>query len=77
MDWDVLGIALLLVLAGLYFLESEKTQAVVDNRPVAAPRPARNALERAWMAEPVQVFMRQLLAARQRRARQWQVGTRY
>ncbi len=75
MDWNLLGIALLLTLAGFYFLETEKARALVDDA-VPALKPARTALERAWLAQPVHVFMRQLLAARQRRAFQWQVGPR-
>lgn len=74
MDWNLLGIALLLTMVGFYFLESEMSKATLDERPVGRLKPARNALEKAWMAEPVQVFMRQLLAARQRRANQWRVG---
>jgi len=71
MDWNVLGVALLLILSGLYFLETERVKAPVQNLTVRALKPARTALERAWHAEPLQVFMRQLLAARQRRSNLW------
>jgi hypothetical protein len=76
MDWNLLGIALLLTLAGLYFLETEKARALVDECAVPALKPARTALERAWQAEPVHIFMRQLLSARQRRALRWQMQAR-
>lgn len=76
MDWNLLGIALLLTLAGLYFLETEKARALIDECAVPALKPARNALERAWQADPVHVFMRQLLSARQRRACGWHLRGR-
>lgn len=71
MDWNVLGIALLLILSGLYFLETERVKAPEQKLTVRALKPARSALERAWHVEPLQVFMRQLLAARQRRSSLW------
>lgn len=76
MDWNLLGIALLLTLCGFYLLESELARAPLRDLPAQVVKPARTALERAWLAEPVKVFMRQLLAVRQRRdARQaWHPG---
>ena len=71
MDWNTLGIALLLTLSGLYFLETERNKAPLQELPARVLKPARNALERAWQTEPVQVFMRQLLAARHRRSNLW------
>lgn len=71
MDWNLLGVALLLTLSGLYFLESELTRAPLQDIPVRVLKPARTALERAWHTEPVQVFMRQLIAARHRRSDLW------
>ncbi|MCP8884639.1 hypothetical protein NIM87_14065 [Devosia sp. XJ19-1] len=71
MDWNLLGVALLLTLSGLYFLESERNRAPLQELPVRVLTPARTALERAWMTEPVQVFMRQLLSARHRRSNLW------
>lgn len=71
MDWNSLGIALLLTLSGLYFLETERNKAPMQELPNLVLKPARTALERAWQTEPVQVFMRQLLAARQRRSDLW------
>ena len=71
MDWNLLGIALLLTLSGLYFLETERNSAPLQDLPARMLKPARTALERAWHNEPVQVFMRQLLAARQRRSNLW------
>lgn len=71
MDWNILGIALLLTLSGLYFLETERNKALVLERPVKLLRPAQNAIERAWQTEPVQVFMRQLMAVRNRRSDLW------
>ena len=72
MNWDLLGIAVLLTLAGLYMLESALSTAPgQQDAPVPALRPARTVAERAWLAEPVQVFLRQLLAARHRRATGW------
>lgn len=71
MDWNLLGVALLLTLSGLYFLESELSKAPLQEFPARVLKPARNALERAWQTEPVQVFMRQLMAARHRRSNLW------
>jgi hypothetical protein len=71
MDWNLLGVALLLTLSGLYFLESEAAKAPLQDLPRFVLQPARTALERAWQTEPLQVFMRQLLAARQRRSNLW------
>ncbi len=71
MDWNLLGVALLLALSGLYFLESEAAKAPLQELPRLVLQPARTALERAWQTEPLQVFMRQLLAARQRRSNLW------
>lgn len=71
MDWNLLGVALLLLLSGLYFLESERKRAPLQELPARVLKPARTALERAWMTEPVQVFMRQLLSVRQRRSNLW------
>ena len=71
MDWNLLGVALLLTLSGLYFLESERANAQLQDLPARVLRPARTALERAWHTEPVRVFMRQILAARQRRSDLW------
>lgn len=71
MDWNLLGVALLLTLSGLYFLESELAKAPLQEFPARMLKPARTALERAWQTEPVQVFMRQLLAARHRRSDLW------
>ncbi|MBJ3786813.1 hypothetical protein [Devosia sediminis] len=71
MDWNLLGVALLLTLSGLYFLETELTRAPLQEFPARVLQPARTALERAWQTEPVQVFMRQLLAARHRRSDLW------
>lgn len=76
MDWNLLGIALLLTLCGFYLLEAELAKAPLHELPAQVLRPARTTLERAWLAEPVQVFMRQLLAVRQRRhsAGYWHPG---
>jgi len=71
MDLDLFAIAVLLTLAGLYMLEAALASAPVQELPRRVLKPARTALERAWLAEPVQVFMRQLLSARQRRASRW------
>ena len=71
MDLNLLGVALLLTLSGLYFLESERARAPLQDLPARVLKPARTALERAWHTEPLQVFMRQLLAARQKRADLW------
>lgn len=71
MDWHSLGVALLLTLSGLYVLETEMSQVPVQDLPVRMLQPARTALERAWLVQPVQVFMRQLLAARHRRSDLW------
>ena len=71
MNWDLFGIAVLLTLAGLYMLESVILSSPVHDEPRARLKPARTAFERAWLAEPVQVFMRQLLFARQRRSDFW------
>jgi hypothetical protein len=71
MDWNTLGIAVLLTLSGLYFLESERAKAPLQDLPARMLQPARTALERAWQTEPVQVFLRQLLAARHRRSNHW------
>jgi len=71
MDWNLLGVALLLTLSGLYFLETERARAPLEHLPARMLRPARTALERAWLTEPMQVFMRQLLAARKGRAVHW------
>ena len=71
MDWNLLGVALLLTMSGLYFLESERSRAPLQELPARVLKPARTALERAWMTEPVQVFMRQLLSARHRRSNLW------
>jgi len=71
MDWNLLGVAILLTLSGLYFLESEAAKAPLQDMPRLVLRPARSALERAWYAEPVQVFMQQLLSARHRRSDLW------
>ena len=71
MDWNLLGVALLLTLSGLYFLESEAAKAPLQEVPRLVLQPARTALESAWHTEPLQVFMRQLLAARQRRSNLW------
>ncbi|QYO76222.1 hypothetical protein [Devosia salina] len=71
MDLNLLGVALLLTLSGLYFLESERARAPLQDLPVRMLKPARTALERAWHTEPLQVFMRQLLAARQKRSDLW------
>lgn len=68
MDWNIVGIALLLTLSVLYFLESERAQAPEQDMAVKALKPARTDLEHAWLAEPLQVFMRQLLWARHRRS---------
>lgn len=76
MDLDLLAIAVLLTLAGLYLLESELSAAPIQDMSDRNLRPARNALEQAWVVEPIQVFMRQLLAARQRRAGGWHVSGR-
>jgi hypothetical protein len=73
MDWNLLGSALLLTLSGLYFLESEAAKAPLQELPRLVLQPARTALERAWQTEPLQVFMRQLLAARQRRSDLWRM----
>lgn len=67
MDWNLAAIAVLLTLCGLYLLESELSRAPLHQLPAQVLKPARTALERAWLAEPVQVFMRQLLAVRERR----------
>jgi hypothetical protein len=67
MDWHLLGIAALLTLSGLYLLEQALTQAPIREVPRQLLQPARDALERAWQAEPVHVFMRQLFFARQQR----------
>lgn len=74
MDWNLFGIAVLLTLSGLYLLECELVRAPIEDVPRRMLKPARTALERAWMTEPLQVFMRQLLLARQRRHGQapWQ-----
>ena len=71
MDWNILGIALLLTLSGLYLLEAERARAPEQNISVRALRPAQTKLERAWLAEPLHVFMRQLLFARHRRSNLW------
>lgn len=71
MDWNLLGVAILLTLSGLYFLESEAAKAPLEDLPGRVLKPARTALERAWLTEPLQVFMRQLLAARRRRSDLW------
>lgn len=71
MDWNTLGIALLLTLSGLYFLESERAKAPLQEVPARVLKPARTALERAWHTEPLQVFLRQLMAARHRRSAFW------
>ncbi len=71
MNWDLFGIAVLLTLAGLYMLESVILSSPVHDEPHARLKPPRTAFERAWLAEPVQIFMRQLLAARQRRSDFW------
>lgn len=71
MDLNLLGVALLLTLSGLYFLESERARAPLQDLPARVLKPARTALERAWHTEPLQVFMRQLLAARQKRSDLW------
>lgn len=71
MDLNLLGVALLLTLSGLYFLESERARAPLQDLPTRVLKPARTALERAWHTEPLQVFMRQLLAARQKRSDLW------
>ena len=71
MDWNLLGVALLLTLSGLYVLESEAAKAPLQELPRLLLQPARTSLERAWRTEPLQVFMRQLLAARQRRSNLW------
>ncbi|UYN98230.1 MAG: hypothetical protein KIT02_09600 [Devosia sp.] len=74
MDWNLLGAAVLLALAGFYFMEGEMRRAPMEEVTARILKPARNALERAWLAEPVQVFMRQILSARHRRAGDWRVG---
>lgn len=71
MNWELMGIAVLLTLAGFYLLESTLVAAPLQDVPHRVLKPARNAVERAWHAEPVQVFMRQLLGVRQRRAASW------
>ena len=71
MDWNFVGIALLLTLSVLYFLESERAQAPEQDMTVKALKPAQTALEHAWLAEPLQVFMRQLQLARHRRSNLW------
>ena len=71
LDWNLLGVALLLTLSGAYFLESELARAPLQELPNRVLQPARTALERAWHAEPVQVFMRQLMAAKERRSDLW------
>ena len=71
MDWNVLGVALLLTLSGLYFLETERARASEQTITVRALKPARTTLERAWLAEPLQVFMRQMQMARHRRSDLW------
>lgn len=73
MDWNLLGIALLLTLSGLYLLESALTRAPLVALPTRVLRPARTALERAWSTEPVQVFMRQVLVSRYRRSDLWRM----
>lgn len=73
MDWNIVAGGVLLVLAGLYFLETELTVAPAQDADVERLKPARNSLERAWLAEPIQVFMRQLLAVRHRRSAHWSV----
>lgn len=76
MDLNMLAIAVLLTLAGLYVLESELSAAPVQDMSDRHLRPARTPLEQAWVVEPIQVFMRQLLAARQRRAGGWRTSGR-
>ncbi|NMA99112.1 MAG: hypothetical protein GX970_13570 [Phyllobacteriaceae bacterium] len=71
MDWNLLAIAALLTLSGLYFLEGALRRAPAMEAPVATVLPPRNAVERAWRAEPLAVFMRQLLAVRRRRPLRW------
>ncbi len=71
MDWNIVGVALLLTLSGLYFLETERARAREQKITVRALEPARNAVERAWLAEPLQVFMTQLQLARQSRSNLW------
>lgn len=71
MDWNILGVALLLSLSGLYFLETERARASEQTITVRALKPARTTLERAWLAEPLQVFMRQMQMARHRRSDLW------
>ena len=67
MDWTLFIIAALLTLSGLYFLESE--QALTGDRVVSGHRLRApvDTIERAWRADPVQVFMRQIMATRRRR----------
>jgi hypothetical protein len=71
MDWNLLAIAALLTLSGLYFLEAALKRAPVVETPVRTLLPPRNAVERAWRADPLGVFMRQLLAVRRRRPLRW------
>jgi hypothetical protein len=71
MDWNIWGVALLLTLSGLYFLETERARASEQTITVRALKPARTTLERAWLAEPLQVFMRQMQMARHRRSDLW------
>lgn len=72
MDWNLLAIAALLTLSGLYFMEATLKRAPAMETPVVTVHPPRNGVERAWRAEPLAVFMRQLLAARRRRPLRWQ-----
>lgn len=69
MDYNLLAIAVLLTLCGFYQLEAALRRAPAGLTPDEALQPARTALERAWRAEPLQVFMRQLFAVRQARRR--------
>jgi hypothetical protein len=67
MDFTLLAIAALLTLSGFYLLEAALTRASVQVTSQTALAPARNQREQAWRAEPLQVFLRQLLMVRQRR----------
>ncbi len=68
MNWDLLGIAVLLTLAGLYMLESVILSSPEMDIAYEKLGPPRTTLERAWLTEPVAFFMQQLFAARQRRS---------
>ena len=71
MNWDLFGIAVLLTMAGLYTLESFILCSPEQDEPHGKLPPPRTAFERAWLAQPVQVFMRQLLSVRQNRTDRW------